>query len=149
MRFQKSALSKGLTRQVIYRLVVDPKTGSRKPRYRNYGAMRDDSLHDISKSPGDLAQIYGFVLAGNTRLAKTTLAERFLELNREVGDVLSPNLLVVLSGTLLSWGRVTTEQPPEVRQPHRWQACFEYFAWRSASLRSTMVDAIGGPAWSA
>ena len=114
--FLKISSVKGLTRQVIYHLVVDPKTGSRYPSYRNYGAMRDDSLHDISKSPGDLAQIYGFVLAGSTRLAEETLAERFLELNLEVGDVVSPNLLVVLSGTLLSWGRVTTEQPPEVRK---------------------------------
>ena len=114
--FSKISSVKELTRQVIYHLLVDPKTGSRYPSYRNYASMRDDSLHDISKSPGDLAQIYGFVLAGSTRLAEKTLAARFLELNRKVGDVVSPNLLVVLSGTLLSWGRVTTEQPPEVRQ---------------------------------
>ena len=107
--FLKVNSVKGLTRQVIYHLVVDPETGSRYPSYRNYGAMRDDSLHDISKRPGDLAQIYGFVLAGSTRLAEETLATRFLELNREFGDIVSPNLLVVLSGTLLSWGKVTTQ----------------------------------------
>ena len=112
--FLKTSSVKGLTRQVIYHLLVDPETGLRYPSYRDYGSMRDNSLRDISKSPGDLAQIYGFVLAGSTRLAEETLATRFLELNREFGDIVSPNLLVVLSGTLLSWGRVTTEQPPEV-----------------------------------
>ena len=114
--FLKISSVKGLRRQVIYHFLVDPNTGSRYPSYRNYGAMRDDSLHDISISLGDLAQIHGFVLAGSTRLAEETLAARFLELNREVGDIVSPNLLVVLSGTLLSWGRVTTKQPPEVRK---------------------------------
>ena len=49
-------------------------------------------------------------------MAEATLAARFLELNRDVGDVVSPNLLVVLSGTVLSWGRITTQQPPEVRK---------------------------------
>ena len=114
--FLKISSVKRLTRQVIYHVLVDPETGSRYPSYRNYGAMHDDSLRDISQNPGDLAQIYGFVLAGITRLAEETLAARFLELNREVGNNVSPNLLVVLSGTLLSWGRETTEQPPEVRK---------------------------------
>ena len=114
--FSKVCSVKSLKRQPIYHLLVDPDTGSRYLSYRNYGTMRDDSLRDISKSPGDLAQIYGFVLAGSTRLARKTLAEKFLGLNREVGDNVSPNLLVVLSGTVLSWGRMTTEQPPEVRK---------------------------------
>ena len=114
--FSKISSVKELTRQEIYHVLVDPETGSRYPLYRNYGSMRDDSLRDISKSPGDLAQIYGFVLAGSTRFAEETLAARFLELNREFGDIVSPNLLVVLSGTLLSWGKVTTQQPAEVRK---------------------------------
>ena len=114
--FLKIRPVKRLTRQVIHHVLVDPETGSRYPLYRNYGAMHDGSVRDISKSPGDLAQIYGFVLAGITRLAAETLAARFLELNREVSDNVSPNLLVVLRGTLLSWGRVTTEQPAEVRK---------------------------------
>ena len=114
--FSKVGSVKRLKRQTINHLLVDTETGSPYPSYRNYGAMRDDSLRDISKSPGDLAQIYGFVLAGRTRLAEATLAARFLELNRDVGDVVSPNLLVVLSGTVLSWGRITTQQPPEVRK---------------------------------
>ena len=114
--FFKISSVKELKRQEIYHVLVDPETGSRYPSYRDYGSMRDDSLRDISKCPGDLAQIYGFVLAGSTRFAEETLASRFLELSREFGDIASPNLLVVLSGTLLSWGKVTTEQDPEVRK---------------------------------
>ena len=34
----------------------------------------------------------------------------------EVGDVLSPNLLVALNGTVLSWGKMTVEQPGNVRK---------------------------------
>ena len=114
--FSKISSVKELTRQEIYHVLVDPETGSRYPSYRDYGSMRDDGLRDISKIPGDLAQIYGFVLAGSTRIAEETLASRFLEFSREFGEIASPNLLVVLSGTLLSWGKVTTEQAPEVRK---------------------------------
>ena len=59
--FSKVGSVKRLKRQTINHLLVDTETGSPYPSYRNYGAMRDDSLRDISKSPGDLAQIYGFV----------------------------------------------------------------------------------------
>ena len=114
--FLKVKSVKRLKRQVIYHVLVDPDTGSRFPSYRNYGSMRDDSLHDISKSLGDLAQIYGFILSGDTRLAEETLAERFLALTQEVTHTFSPNLLVVLNGPLLSWGKVTTEKSPEVRK---------------------------------
>ena len=114
--FSKMSSVKRLRRHKTLHFIPNPDTGVRPRLYRSYGDLHTGSVVDVNENPGPLAQIYGFILAGNTRLAEDTLATYFLELSHEVGDALSPNLAVVLSGTLLGWGRKTTEQPGEVRK---------------------------------
>ena len=114
--FSKIASVKQLQRHMIRHFVPDERTGVQPPVYRSYGSLHTGDIVDVSENPGACGQIYGFVLAGNTRLATDTLATSFLELSHNVGDVLSPNLAVVLNGALLNWGRMTTEQPGEVRE---------------------------------
>ena len=114
--FDKIASVKRLKRHVTTHTVPHPETGEQLASYRSYVNLDTGFLPDISKDPGDWGKIWGFVLAGKSRLADESLAKLFLELSREVGDGSSPNLGVVLTGQLLSWGTRTTELPGEVHQ---------------------------------
>ena len=114
--FLKIASVKQLQRHPTRHFIPNQTTGVQPPVYRSYGNLHTADIVDVSESPGARGQIYGFMLAGDTRLATDTLATSFIEISHEVGDALSPNLGVVLSGTVLSWGRITKEQPGEVRK---------------------------------
>ena len=114
--FSKISSVKRLKRHEMAHFIPDPNTGLRPTQYRSYGALHEQGIVEMNENPGDRAQVYGFILAGSTRVREETLASTFLEFSPEVGDLLSPNLLVVLSGALLSWGKKTMEQAPEVRK---------------------------------
>ena len=116
--FEKVGSVKKLRRNIVREAVPDPNTGEGWPIYRSYGGLHDTlhngGLRDASRPPGELGEIFGFVLAGESRLREETLATTFLELTRTTGDALAPNLLVTLDGVSLSWGSVTDEQPGRV-----------------------------------
>ena len=116
--FKKIESVKKLRRNIVREKVPDPKTGEGWPIYRSYGGLHDTlhngGLRDVSRPPGELAEIFGFVLTGASRLKEETLATIFLELTRAGSDALAPNLLVTLEGIALSWGSVTDEQPGRV-----------------------------------
>ena len=112
--FLKIESTKGLQRHKTRHFMPNQATGVQPPLYRSYGDLHTGDIVKLSESPGARGRIYGFILAGDTRLATDTLAKSYLELTHEVGDALSPNLAVVLSGTMLSWGRMTTDQPGEI-----------------------------------
>ena len=115
--FSKIASVKKLKRHTTPHFLPDPKTGAPQCYvYRSYGTPHEDSIVDVNENPGARAAVYGFVLAGSTRITDDTLAATFLEFNKEVGDVLSPNLLVALNGTVLSWGKMTMKQPGNVQK---------------------------------
>ena len=135
--FKKTESVKRLRRNIVREVVPDPHTGEGWPIYRSYGGLHDTlhngGLRDASRLPGELAEIFGFVLTGESRLTEDTLATTFRELTRAGGDALAPNLLVTLNGIALSWGNVTDEQPEVVKMdgtyvlsvprggPPRWQ----------------------------
>lgn len=118
--FKKVESVKSLRRKIVREKVPDPKTGEGWPIYRSYGGLHDTlhngGLRDVSRPPGELAEIFGFVLAGTPRLKEETLATNFLKLTRAGGDAFAPNLLVALNGIALSWGSVTDEQPGRVEK---------------------------------
>ena len=114
--FWKIRSVKRLERYPTRHFVPNATTGSTPPLYRSYGALHTGDIVNVNENPGPLGSIYGFILAGKTRLSDDTLATSILTLSHEVGDVLSPNLALVLGGPLLSWGRMTMEQPGEVRK---------------------------------
>ena len=114
--FSKIASVKQLQRHMTRHFLPNDATGVQPPVYRSYGSLHKGDIVNVSERPGARGRIYGFILAGHTRLATDTLATSFVEISHEVGDALSPNLAVVLSGALLNWGRMTTEQPGEVRK---------------------------------
>ena len=116
--FKKIESVKSLRRNIVRETVPDPNTGQGWPIYRSYGGLHDTlhngGLRDVSRAPGELAEIFGFVLTGESRLKEETLTTTFRELTRTGGDALAPNLLVTLDGIALSWGNVTDEQPGRV-----------------------------------
>lgn len=114
--FSKIASVKQLQRHMTRHFLPNGATGVQPPVYRSYGSLHTGDIVNVSESPGARGRIYGFILAGDTRLATDTLATSFVDISHEVGDALSPNLAVLLSGALLNWGRMTTEQPGEVRK---------------------------------
>ena len=114
--FAKVASVKRLRRYLTRHLVPDPDTGKQWASHRSYVNVDTGSLPDTTKDPGAWGRIYGFVLAGTARLSDDSLAVAFLELTGEFGEALSPNLGVVLTGAMLSWGKKTTEEPGEVRK---------------------------------
>lgn len=116
--FNKIESVKKLRRRLVHQRFADPETGERYPIYRSYGGLHDTlhdgGLRDISRPPGEFAEVFGFILTGESRLGDETLATTFLELTRAREEALAPNLLVTLDGIVLSWGSVTHEQPGSV-----------------------------------
>ena len=112
--FSKIASVKRLRRHIVRHTVPDPETGQGWPIYRDYGKLRDGGVGVANERPKELARVFGFVLAGESRLRTNRLGTTFRELTGSTGDALSPNLLVTLSGIALSWGRITDERPGEV-----------------------------------
>ena len=64
-------------------------------------------------------QIFGFLVAGHSRMSTDTLREAFMEFTSDAGDSLSPNMAVLLSGGLLTWGNVAKEKLREIKWSER------------------------------
>ena len=116
--FRKIASVKRLRRHFVRFPIPNPDTGELYVLDRGYGTLRDDSLRDLAKGQDRIesTEIFGFVVAGDIRMALETLCKSFLALSQEVGDPLSPNQLVVLSGGLVSWGKLRKGAPQIVRR---------------------------------
>ena len=108
--FEKVVSVKRLRRYAVSFPYPDPCTGAPMPRYRNYLNPRGDEIlrMDEGSEPKDkeARRIFGLVLAGESRLKQETLADTFALLSAQAGDACSPNLLAVLSGTIVNWGTV-------------------------------------------
>ena len=97
-----------------------PDTGELMPITRNYLTTHAGSICTLStvKSPEDRerVQIFGFVLAGESRLSLDTLVATFRDLTALVGDGLSPSLVGTMDGYALSWGNIAKKKR---RESHR------------------------------
>ena len=107
--FKKIASVKRLERHVVHHPVPMPDTGRRPVNTRGYGTIQGDSILRVmeDEEPAETAQILGFVIAGALRVQPDTFCEAFKEFNQQIGDQLSPNLVAILSGALLTWGNIT------------------------------------------
>ena len=85
----------------------NPTTGEPIPSRRNY-LTRGDAILRVDEGRGskERQHVFGFVLAGESRLKQEALTIHFHELAAEVGDSLSPNLLVTLDGYTIRWGKI-------------------------------------------
>ena len=114
--FEKVASVKRLRRHVVHHPVPMP-DGKLIPLNRNYlTPHRDSVLRDEGSDSKERLQIFGFVLAGELRLKHETLAESFLALTAQAGDILSPNLLATLDGHAVGWGNIAKQKRKETHQ---------------------------------
>lgn len=115
--FAKISSVKRLRRYVVNHPIPEPTTGELFVIDRPYGSLHPPGLLEM-KTTGEqsgAARILGFVLAGCLRLKTDTFCEAFRDLARQTGDVLSPNIVTILSGGLLTWGDITKERQREVK----------------------------------
>ena len=115
--FEKIASVKKLQRRAVHDFMPHPTSGLPIVRHRNYGSIQTSSIVDIGESQnhGGTDQIFGFVLAGELRLKKETFCSAFREFARETGDLNAPNMVVVLSGGLLTWGNLAKVKHRETK----------------------------------
>ena len=110
--FKKIASVKQLQRYAVHDFMPHPTTGKPIILERSYGNMQNPSITDVTerREPDETRQILGFIIAGSVQMSADTLMETYREFTRETGDGLSPNLLAVLTGGLLTWGNFTTKR---------------------------------------
>lgn len=139
---EKVASVKQLRRYDVHDSMPHPTTGKPIPLRRNYLNLGENGivkLDEDEKAVGkERLQIFGFVLAGQSRLKRETLLKNVRGLAGEVGNALSPNLLLTLDGYAVKWGRLEQEERKEIGRssdgsynltlrkagPERWKASF-------------------------
>ena len=140
--FKKIASVKKLKRHQVFHPGPDS-TGMRPIFTRSYGTIQTDAI--LTATEGDempeTAQIFGCVIAGNLRIKPETLCESFKEFSRETGDELSPNMVVILSGGLITWGKFTRER---FREP-KWSDSKQTYVLSESTGKNLTVE----PTWSA
>ena len=116
--FRKVASAKELRRYDVTDLMPHPTTGEPIPLKRNYLSLHRDSVVRLDDGPErkERAQIFGFVLAGESRLSRETLVGKFSELSAGLVASVVPNLLVTLDGHAVRWGKVAKGERKEVRK---------------------------------
>ena len=115
--FGKIASAKRLQRYAVHHPVPAPTTGELIVMDRSYGSLQDTSPLDMTKKKerSEAAQIFGFVIAGDLRLQSDTFCDAFREFAHQTGDMLSPNLVTVINGGLVTWGNITKQRKQEVK----------------------------------
>ena len=92
--FKKIASVKALRRHAIADLMPNPTTGEPIPLKRNYLSPSGDSVIRLDEGPEqkEREQIFGFVLAGESRLSRDSLVATFRALSADVDECLLPKL---------------------------------------------------------
>ena len=114
--FKKIASVKRLRRYPVHHLIPHPTTGAPIALERSYGNIQNPSIINMKEEKGSSAsrQIFGFIVAGQSQMQTDTLIEAFIDFTGATGDDLSPNMAVLLSGGLLTWGNVAKEKLQEI-----------------------------------
>ncbi len=107
--FRKIASVKRLQRHPVNDFMPHPTTGRPIVLKRSYGSLQNPSIIDVTErsEPDETGQILGFIIAGKVEMQPPTLMEAFRVLTKETSDALAPNMAVVLTGGLLTWGKIT------------------------------------------
>ena len=116
--FKKIASVKALRRHTVEDLMPHPTTGEPIPLRRGYLSPRGDSAIKLDERPKDheRMQVFGFVLAGESRLSRDKLVAAFCALSAAMDESLVPNLLVTLDGYAVSWGKIAKAERKEIRK---------------------------------
>ena len=116
--FKKVASVKALRRHAVADLMPHPTTGESIVLRRSYLSLRDDSVVRLDEGPEDQERmrVFGFVLAGESRLSRNTLVEMFCGLSADMEESLVPNLLVTLDGYAVRWGKIAKGERKEIHK---------------------------------
>ena len=107
--FKTVASVKTLRRHAVAHCMPHPETGAPIPRTRKYlSPGGDESAINLDRAPEQKAsdQIFGFVLAGESRLTRESLVAAFAALSAGKDHDLLPNLLVTSDGHVVGWGEI-------------------------------------------
>ena len=120
--FRKIKSVKELRRHDVPQFMPHPTKGNAIPARRNYLTPHGDSIVDVNEGTEqkERAQIFGFILAGESQLSFKTLVAKFNSLSTAMDDSLLPNLLVTLDGYVIRWGNIAKAERKEVRQVRNW-----------------------------
>ena len=104
--FRKVASVKALRRYAVADFMPNPTTGEAIALKRDYLSTRGDTIVRVDDGPEqeERAQVFGFILAGESRLTCETLVDRFRGLSAKIDGSLTPNLLLTLDGHVVHWG---------------------------------------------
>ena len=116
--FEKVASAKQARRYMVHDSMPHPTTGEPIPLFRDYLTTHRDAIISLDERQEnkERLQIFGFVLAGESKLKQETLLDKFHKLAAQVGENLSPNLLVTLDGYVIRWGNIGKGERKEIRQ---------------------------------
>ena len=115
--FEKIASVKKLQRRAVHEFMPHPTSGHPILQQRSYGSLQTPSIINIDGSKGSdsTAQIFGFVIAGDLKVRPETLCNTFKEFSQEIGEQLSPNIVAILKGGLLTCGNFTRVKQREIK----------------------------------
>ena len=121
--FAKVASVKALRRYTVTGRMPHPTSGEQIPLSRRYLSQSRDSVTRLDEGPEDRERqrVFGFVLAGESRLSRDTLVARCNLLAAGMDETLAANLVVTLDGHAVRWGKVAKgerEGDPQVRRRH-------------------------------
>ena len=118
--FTKISSVKQLRRHPTYHPVPFP-DGNRPIYTRGYGTVHPESILTVTEDQevAETAQIFGFVIAGDIRIQNKTFCDAFKEFSLATGDQLCPNLVSILSGSILGWGNITKLKHREIQWSDR------------------------------
>ena len=114
--FKRIASVKRLRRYPVHDFMPNPTTGAPMPLHRSYGSMQTPSIIKIDEDNQTRVsrQICGFIVAGESQVQSDSLREKFAAFTSTTGDDLSPNIAVLLSGGILTWGNVVKDKTREI-----------------------------------
>ena len=110
-------------------------TGERMIKYRHYGNNVTPSVlgaDAFDQDSDEYSQIFGFALFGKLELNPLTLLKKFVEFVNEIGDTLSPNMVVTLNDGVL---HPYSKQSNQTRFSAQTASDFAYFV-KSPGFRS-------------
>ena len=115
--FEKIASVKKLQRRAVHEFLPHPTSGHPILQQRSYGSLQTPSIINIDGSKGSdsTAQIFGFVIAGDLKVSPETFCNTFKEFSQEIGERLSPNMVAILKGGLLTCGNFTKVKQREIK----------------------------------
>ena len=116
--FEKVASVKRLRRKPVHAFVPDRHTGEPISLGRNYLSPVGDPIVGLNAGRDNREgnEVFGFVLAGESRLAQEKLSETFSAVGAEIGERLSPNLLATLDGDVVNWGKIAKAERKEIHR---------------------------------